>query len=347
MRRNFKKKNSVNKTTTNRGKSGRIKKTKFFLIVLISVSFSLSFFIPLNKSEYTSLSSESDILDPDSIKTQALIYTVSNYVVTLEINGLDIQAQINITYDVTYGTKYSGFKRFLCPEIFPLISLAYISESSIEIYDENDVKLNYDYREFQGKDWKHYKEIKFYHAGFTGTKTFSMNFLMKNWIIEHFGSSDIHLPNIGTFSIPVERAEYILIFPENHVITSVYSGAGGSEDTEKIENQYVYTLIQNNDISNDVSIKTLPNITNTIPWQDIYWIFMIALIFIIVIIAGFIIHKVYLYYENMPEEEKQRRRALKEKRRAERQALGGCGGCGGCGGGCGGCGGGGCGGCGG
>jgi hypothetical protein len=170
---------------------------------------------------------------------------------------------------------------------------------------------------------------------------------MKNWVIEHFGSSDIHLINIGTFSIPVKRAEYIIIFPENHAINTATSGAGGLENIEKVGNQYIYTLIQDSDISDDISVRTWPNITNTLPWQDLYWIFMVALIFIVIIISGFIIHKIYAYYDNMPEEEKIRRRALKEKRRAERAAHGGfgCGGCGG--GGCGGCGGGGCGGCGG
>jgi len=282
--------------------------------------------------------------DENSPKSQSLTYIISNYIVSLEIEGLDINAQINITYDVSSGYKYNGFKRFICPEIFPLITLAYISESSINVHDDENNNLIYEYREFKGDDGNNYKEIKFYHAGFTGIKTFSMNFIMKNWIIEHFGFSEIHLFNFGTFSIPVERAEYILIFPENHVVSSVFSGAGGVEKTENIGNNYVYTLIQTSDITNDISIKTQPNITNTPPWNDIYWIFMFVLsivFFLIFIAAGF---KIYMFYANMPEEEKQRRKELKEKRRAQTAAYSGCGGCGG--GGCGGCGGG-CGGCGG
>ena len=108
-------------------------------------------------------------------------YHVSNYLVILRIDETDIYAKINITYDVTSGTKSSGFKRFETPDF----SNAEIDKNSVSVYNDEGDRLSSDFREFDGRDGHHYTEIKFYHSRFSGRKTFTLYFKMVNWMVEY------------------------------------------------------------------------------------------------------------------------------------------------------------------
>ena len=100
-------------------------------------------------------------------------YYIENYRVYLEINGSDIYAQVNITYNVLSDYKTSGFKRFTAPTY----SSGTIDAGSIKVYDDEGLSLKANYNEIEGKD-RDYIEITFEHPGFTGIKTICMNFTL-------------------------------------------------------------------------------------------------------------------------------------------------------------------------
>ncbi|MFX0080221.1 MAG: hypothetical protein ACFE94_00555 [Candidatus Hodarchaeota archaeon] len=287
------------------------------------IALFLPFILILNTNIYNVERSSQNLL----VISDDLIYHVQNYVVALDIDELDIQAQINITYNVLSGIKQDGFKRFIIPKHSNGEIL------TIKVYDDEGLNLAWNYREFEGRDGNHYKEISFQHPGFTGIKTVSINFKMKNWIVERQSGTQIQLGNIGTFSISVKRAEYIIIFPVNYELEEIKSSASGIELFDELNNRLRYYFIQYEPISNDLSFTCSPHITNNPPLEEVNLIDsrIILVTVALVIVFSFMFFIIYAVIKS------------------DREWSGGvgCGGCGG-GGGCGGCGGGGgCGGCGG
>ncbi|MBN1800763.1 MAG: hypothetical protein JW891_04610 [Candidatus Lokiarchaeota archaeon] len=289
------------------------------------------------------ITQEHDIIEEEeAIRLADSVYTISNYEVYLEIYDLDVLARVSITYNVTSGTKYEGYKRFRPPGYFPLGNAPSIQESSIRVYDDTGSQLNWDYSEFEGRDNKYYIEIKFYHTEFTGVKTITMSFLMKNWIIETFSCSQLFLNNFGKFSIPVSRAEYTINFPASYDAGTVRTSAPGQTSFEQEGDYWVYTLVQTDSISSSLAFDITPNLTKTVPWVSIY---IILLVLIGVSFIGIVvIVKVILHIRNSRltlEEWKEKEQAKDERRRSLGyfSGCGGCGGGGGGGGGCGGCGG--------
>ncbi len=309
-------------------------------LAILCVPIFIASTLPTQKGE----EKETDIKVMDDTQN----YHIDNYLVILEIDEQDIQAQINLTYHVLSGTKDDGFKRF---EI-PAFSSGEIVEDSIEVYDENGSSLIASYSEFTGDDGNDYKEISFDINSFSGVQIVSMNFEMKNWIVETFGASRIELNNIGTFLVEVKRAEYQVIFPKNYKLEKTECKNPGTDSIDEKSDHFVYTLIQDSPISGDIIITCSPNITNAPAWGSIYPIIIASIVIGLISSIMYPIAKyAYKYYQLSDEEKKERREKKRERREALRAAAiaagGSCGGCGG-GGGCGGCGGGGgCGGCGG
>ena len=188
---------------------------------------------------------------------------VTNYVITMQVSGKDLITQINITYLVSSGTKYNGFKRF----IYPYFTFAFIDENTINIYDDSGTTMNWAYFISSTEFPDQYYELRYYMSGFSGTKTISLNFIMRNWIIESWLFSRIELRNFGKFGIPIDRLECNLIFPESfnpHLV--VLEESKDSELLQKVGNKYVYTITQTDArVSDDLILTFMPKNTFILP----------------------------------------------------------------------------------
>ena len=111
-------------------------KKKIVLIEILSIAIFLIPAFSLN-AEYSETKSSKEF----DIRSSAT-YQISNYLVVLEIENLNIQAEINITYDVSSGIKTGGFKRFREPAY---ILAGGIAENTIKVYDGDGSLLNWEY----------------------------------------------------------------------------------------------------------------------------------------------------------------------------------------------------------
>jgi hypothetical protein len=148
-------------------------KVVFFLLIMLGVLSTFSG-TPVNELEGRPGNSSINLAETCH---------VSLYQVKASIEGINVRFQVNITYDVTSGMKYSGFKRFTAPKN----SFGKISVETIEVRDGIGTKLSSSYQEispFYGSNGRKYMEISFTHPGFSGIKTISMNFLATNWLVE-------------------------------------------------------------------------------------------------------------------------------------------------------------------
>ncbi len=291
-----------------------MKKKLYFIIVPIVLSLfltNLSFGTASTKEVSTTETESQDDLD----------YYVSRYLVVLEVDGLNLHATINITYNVKEGIKTEGFKRFLTP------SDGTIDRDTIEVCDDENLELEWDYKVVEGKKGKKFKEISFEHPGFTGTKTITMKFLMKKWIVEYFSYSQIELRNIGTFKIDVKKAIYRIIFPRDYKLEDIDNSESGKEKIDEHHDRFIYTFKQKDSISSDIIIRCKPNLTDTDPTGSLNMLIPLCIILSIIFIP---ITAYGIWWSRLSIEEKI---AIREKRASRRRSSGGCGGgCGGCGG---------------
>lgn len=212
-------------------------------------------------NEYTSYGNLEKDCNPSDVSTD-LVYQVDYYLVIAEIVGNDIKFQIDIKYQVWFGIKTSGFKRFLPPSG----SLSWIDTSSIQVIDEDGTNLDWNYREFSGQDGNNYREISFTHPGFSGVRTISMYFIGRCWLKEGFEDNSIELLNFGTFGINVLTAEYRIVFPEGFTpldISCPHPGTGSLEEVGS--NRFMYKHVQSSYITNNMEISYTPKSSTFLP----------------------------------------------------------------------------------
>nr|MDO8109075.1 hypothetical protein [Candidatus Sigynarchaeota archaeon] len=194
------------------------------------------------------------------ISVNQLEYYVTKYLVRVEILGNNLQFQVNITYNVTSGIKTDGFKRFLAPAG----GFGVIDVTSVAVYDGN-TRLTSSFRFFTGYGGQNYQEVSFTHPGFTGVRTISINFLAMNWLVETFMDNKVSLPNIRTFSVPVEDDEYQILFPSWFPSASVQASVFGTSNVSYIGGRMLYTFDPDYvSTSGDMEFAYTPKSTNGI-----------------------------------------------------------------------------------
>ncbi len=230
-------------------------------------------------SESTSAGTSVPVENPIAADSYDLSYYFSLYRVNLTIEGRDIHAKIDMTYEITRGTKTGGFKRFQTPAM----AQGSILEDSIVVKDGATI-LSSNYREFTGKDDSSYKEISFSAPAFNGTKTITMEFTMKDWIIETRSESVIELNNFGTFSVPVTQSEYLIVFPEGFTPSSVNAHKSGTIKLDEIDGRVVYSHLSSGS-SEDPVFSFTPKVQDYI---SVFWIVAIVPIPIIIVFLIFL-----------------------------------------------------------
>ncbi|MBN2150765.1 MAG: hypothetical protein JW839_04875, partial [Candidatus Lokiarchaeota archaeon] len=225
-------------------------KVAFFLLIVVGVL-----------TIFSGAPSEKVEGDPgESAIDLAETYHVSLYRVKASIEGIDVRFQVNITYNVTSGMKYGGFKRFTAPKN----GFGKISVATIDVREDTGSELDSSYREFSGSDGRTYMEISFFHPGFTGVKTVSMNFLATGWLVEDLAANRLELLNIGTFMVSVLHSDYIIAFPGGFKPDGVTCSEGGTGALYMEAGRWVY-LYSMDGTTTDLVFTYTPKSTNFAP----------------------------------------------------------------------------------